>query len=110
MVATAPDTTIDLPEAVTQAIAQAAAAGAAHGGNDGSLHRAQARAALAAIEAAGFAIVPRPARDVHGSLGRALTRAESGAGAPWAEGEGDIRAAHHWLHSVAAMLDRTPEG
>ena len=62
-----PDTAAVLLEAVTQAIAEAAA-----GRGVESLHRAQARAALAAIEAAGFAILPRPARKVRRSLGSAL--------------------------------------
>ena len=74
-----PDTAADLLEAVTQAIAEAAA-----GRGVESLHRAQARAALAAIEAAGFAILPRPAREVRRSLGSALARAESGSGSPGA--------------------------
>jgi hypothetical protein len=100
-----PDTAADLPEAVTQAIAEAAAG---RGGEP--LHRAQARAALAAIEAAGFAILPRPARDVRRSLESALARAESGSGLPGAEGDDVNRAARHWLDSVAAVLDRMPEG
>ena len=100
-----PDTPADLLEAVTQAIAEAAAG---RGGEP--LHRAQARAALAAIEAAGFAILPRPARGVRRSLGSALASAESGSGPSGAEGDDDIRAARHWLHGVAAVLDRMPEG
>jgi hypothetical protein len=100
-----PGTATDLLEAVTQAIAAAAAVR-----GDEPLHRAQARAALAAIEAAGFVILPRPARNLRGSLGTALAGAESGAGPAGAEVDDDIRAARHWLHSVAAVLDRTPEG
>jgi hypothetical protein len=95
-----PDTAADLPEAMTQASADAAA------GRVSNRFTAQACAALAAIEAAGFAILPRPARKLRRSLGSALARAESGSGPPEAEGDDDIRVARHWLHSVAAVLDR----
>ncbi|MGG5823985.1 hypothetical protein [Falsiroseomonas sp. HW251] len=100
-----PDTEADLLEVVTQAIAEAAASRVVE-----PLHRAQARAALAAIEAAGFAILPRPARGVRRGLGSALARAESGSGPARAESDDDIRAARHWLHGVAEVLDRMPEG
>lgn len=99
------DTAADLLEAVTRAIA-----GAAADLTGESLHRARARAALAAIEAAGSAILPRPARGVRRSLGSALASAESGLGPVGVQGNDDMRAAQHWLHSVAAVLDRMPEG
>lgn len=100
-----PDTAADLLEAVTRAIA-----GAAADLYGESLSRSQARAALAAIEAAGFAILPRPAGGVRRSLGSALASTGSGPGPVGVHGDDDIRAAQHWLHSVAAVLDRMPEG
>lgn len=100
-----PDSAADLLELVTQAIAAAAAD---RGGE--SLHRAQARAALAAIEAAGLVVLPRPAQGVRTGLGDALATARGGSGASGTEGGDDIHAAQHWLHSVAAILDRMPEG
>jgi hypothetical protein len=98
------DAAADLLEALARAIAEAAADPGAD-----TLHHAQARAALAAIEGAGFAILPRPAREVCGSLGSALAKAERGSAAA-GEGNDDIQAARHWLHGVAAVLDRMPEG
>jgi hypothetical protein len=75
------------------------------------LHRKQARAALAAIEAAGFAVLPRPEAAVRRTLGDALATADAaGRGAAALEAGEDIRAARQWLDSLAAVLDLMPEG
>ena len=100
------DTADDLLESLAGAVAQAASSPRVE-----PMHRAEARAALAAIEAADFAIVPRPEASVCSTLGDALSRPRtSEPGSSAADATGDIRAARQWLDRLAAVLDRMPEG
>jgi hypothetical protein len=96
---------IGLLKAVARAIAEVASCRTVE-----PLHRAPARAALAAIEAAGFAILPRPKDPRRRTPGNALSRAQAGPGPSAADLGDDIRAARLWPDRLAAELDRLPEG